>query len=153
MSQFRSPPSITFFEEPHSTLEYDVLRVQFQTTSAPFFRKYKNLSLFHKSLSNGWNQVNKQTNRSWWNSNVDVGLYKHNVSSEVLILEYFIRFQTTDVDKLWNQLRYRIPSVYHFSMTQRLPNVTIDELRLTWDNRPVYKSFGKIETLQNNVKG
>ncbi len=126
----------------HYSDEQQVVQFLLQTKENRFFQKHESVSKFHRSLSNGWHQTNSITNRAWWSTNVQLGIYQYQILEGTLSIGYSILFKSENIDLKWNQLRYRIPGSYYFSTTKRLDNISLSELTNRWNSRMVSTPFG-----------
>jgi hypothetical protein len=133
---------LEIIDADHYCNEQQVVRFHLQTKENRFFQKHESVPKFHRSLSNGWHQTNSITNRAWWSTNVQLGIYQYQILDGDLSIVYSILFKSNNIDLQWNQLRYRIHNSYYFSFIKRLDNISVSELTHHWNSRLVSKPFG-----------
>lgn len=133
---------LEILDADHYSNEQQVVRFQLQTKEKRFFQKHESVPKFHRCLSNGWHQTNSITNRAWWSTNVQLGIYQYQILDGDLRIVYSILFKSNKIDLQWRQLRYRIHNSYYFSSIKRLDNISVSELTHHWHSRLVSKPFG-----------
>jgi hypothetical protein len=134
--------TLEIIDSNHYRDEQKVVQFLLKTNENRFFQTHESVSKFHRSLSNGWHQNNSITNRAWWSTNVQLGIYQYQICEGTLSIGYSILFKSENIDVKWNELRYRIPGSYYFSTTKRLDNISLSELTFRWHSRMVSTSFG-----------
>lgn len=89
----------------------NTLKVSIKIRTSEFYTVKKSISEFHRTITNSKQIISNQSNRTFWKSHFDSGLYTYHISKEFIRIDYFLNTQSDISDSLIINLKTRIKKI------------------------------------------
>ena len=95
----------------------NTLKVTIKISPIDFFNQKKSISEIHRTITNSKQVVGNQSNREFWKSHFNAGLYTYRIDKEYILVEYYLNNQTDITESLVRNLKTRIKKVIWCEVT------------------------------------
>jgi hypothetical protein len=84
------------------------LKVSIKISPLDFFNQKKSISEIHRTITNSKQVIGNQSNREFWKTHFNGGLYTYRIDKEFILIEYFLNTYSDITESLIRNLKTRI---------------------------------------------
>lgn len=76
-----------------------------------FFNQKKSISDIHRTITNSKQVLGNQSNREFWKSHFNAGLYTFRIDKDFILIEYYLNAESEITESLIRNLKTRIKKI------------------------------------------